>query len=56
MCLLHKWNKWRQYDVAVPPVMLSGNWRLSGATDHMQARTCKKCGKKKIKKVGRTVF
>ena len=55
MCILHKWEKWQQYDVPVPPKTLSAKWQLSGATDHMQKRVCKKCGRQQIERIGQTV-
>lgn len=55
MCIFHKWSKWEQYDVKVPERMLSEFWRISGATYHMQKKTCKKCGKVKVEKYGQTV-
>jgi len=55
MCIFHKWGKWEQYDVPVPPRMLSSNWKISGATDHMQRKKCIKCGKVKQEKFGQTV-
>lgn len=56
MCLFHKWGKWKQYDKKVPSRVLSGNWMLSGATEHWQMKKCKKCGKVKTDYIGQTVY
>lgn len=56
MCIFHRWGKWLQYDVPVPPRELSSKWMLCGATDHMQKRKCQKCGAERRQKIGETLF
>jgi hypothetical protein len=56
MCIFHKWGKWEQYDVIIPPRILSKQWRLSGATEHRQKKKCEKCGKIKDAYIGITVY
>ena len=57
MCIFfHDWEKWIQYEKDVPSRMLSSKWMISGATDHMQKRRCKKCGKEQREKIGQTVY
>ena len=55
MCIFHKWGKWEQYDVTTPRVILTKNWALEKATDHMQKKKCNKCGKVSISWIGQTV-
>jgi len=55
MCLIHKWEKWEQYDKETPARTISSRWMVSACTDHMQKRRCKKCGKEQRQKVCQTV-
>lgn len=45
MHIFHKWSKWQEYQVQIPPRRLTSSWGICGYIEHRQKRYCAECGK-----------
>lgn len=57
MCFfIHKWGKWKEYDVFLPARRLTKKWVLCQAVEKRQRKVCEKCGKIKDEWIGTFVI